>query len=89
MSESVATQSQGSVLMSMIHITTREHGGVPGWGSSGRPCGCTGLYRTGCAALETLSYLSLVAVLGKAGSVPCPSSTMELALVALNVGEPA
>lgn len=26
MSESVATQSQGSVLMSTIHITTREHG---------------------------------------------------------------
>lgn len=26
MSESVATQPQGVVLMSMIHITTREHG---------------------------------------------------------------
>lgn len=30
---SMATQFQGSVLMAMVHITTREHGEVPGGGS--------------------------------------------------------
>ena len=44
MSEFKSMQLQGSVLMSVAHITTREHGDVPGWGSCGGP---QGLCRTG------------------------------------------
>ena len=91
---SVATERQGLVLMSMIHITTREHGDVPGSAAEEDHAHVQELYRTdllltGCCALSSSPHLSLVAVLGRAGPVPCPSSTTELALVALGVGDPA
>lgn len=37
MSESMVTQQQGSVSMSMAHIITREHRDVPGQGSHQGP----------------------------------------------------
>jgi hypothetical protein len=40
MSEFMGKQWQGSVLMSLAHITTREHGEVPGWSSCLGPPGC-------------------------------------------------
>lgn len=41
MSESMS-ERQGSVLMSMTHVTTREHGNVPGQGSCLRQPGYSG-----------------------------------------------
>jgi hypothetical protein len=42
MSESVTTQWQGSVSISVAYITTRKHGDVPCWGSQGTPSGHLG-----------------------------------------------
>lgn len=36
-SESMATQWQGPVFLSLAHITTREHGQVPSWDSRKGP----------------------------------------------------
>lgn len=83
----MAVQWQVSVLMSMAHKTTREHGGVHGWGSRWGPHGCPGAVHNwpcpslGCSPLESWPYLSPEAA-GKAGLVPCPGSTVELALAA-------
>lgn len=41
-SESVAIQWQGSMSMSVAHITTRDHGVVQGLGSHLGPCGYPG-----------------------------------------------
>lgn len=46
-SESVAMQLQGTVLMSVALITSREYGAVPGRVSFQRPPGYQGLCRTG------------------------------------------
>ena len=39
-SGSVALHKQGSVLMSMVHVTTKGHVEVPGLGCCLRPCRC-------------------------------------------------
>lgn len=83
MSASVAMQLQGSVLMSMAHITTREHGdpSVVGQllGTMWTSRGCTELAPslTGCGTLESWFHLTD----SERGPVPHPGSTMEWALV--------
>lgn len=74
--------------MSMAHILTREHGGVPGWGShwgSPRPSE-TAHNRPhpslNTALQESWSHLSSLPALGIMEPAPCPGSTVELTLVA-------
>lgn len=73
MSGSVTMYPQGSVSVSVAHITTKDHAEVPG-------LGCAELVPpfTGCVTLESWPPLELAA------AVPAPllGSTVELALVA-------
>lgn len=90
---SLAMLQQGAVLMSMIYITTRDHGDAPGLGSclgSRRyPTAVLDLTLTlrGCGTLESWARVLLVAVLRRVGSVPCLGSTAERVLmVGVEVG---
>jgi hypothetical protein len=71
-SESVATKRQR--LVSVVHITTREHKDVPDWGSSWGPRGCPGV-------VHNWPHLSPVAALVTAGPAPHPGRIMESVLV--------
>jgi hypothetical protein len=78
MSDSVTTQWQGSVLMFMAYITTREQEDVPSWSSFWCHSELSQLLN-GCSALETWPRLSPLAALLRGGPVPHPGTTMELA----------
>lgn len=82
MTESLAIQWQGSMSMLVAHVTTREHGAVPGKGSRQGPRGRPG-------AVSSLPCPSLGLTLWRAGpswwqhsGEPRPGSTVELALTA-------
>ena len=64
---SVAVQQQGSMSVSMTHITTRDHGDIPGTIWMSRGYAELGLPFTGCSTQKSRSCTWL-------------SSTMELAL---------
>lgn len=72
MSASVAMQLQGSVLISMAHITTREHGDIRSRGSYWGPCGRPG-------AVQSCLHPSLAVALWRVGFIsltvkgPCTS----------------
>lgn len=83
MSDSVTTQRQGSVLMTMAHITPREHKNVSTWSSW---CCCLVLFRTVPAPrwMQCFGELALSLTTGRllrGGTVPHPGTTMELALI--------
>lgn len=92
MYESVAIQWQGSVSMSVAHVTNREHGDVPG--SHRGTTGCPGAVQnwppplTAYGTLESLPHFSLAAALGRAGPALCPGNTMELILAGMWVSQP-
>ena len=72
MSEFKSMQLQGSVLMSVAHITTREHGDVPGRGPARyhldvQVLGITGPTPHWLFALECLPHLSPATALWRAG----------------------
>lgn len=64
------------VAISVVHITTREHGDAPSLGSCWGPPGCPG------KTAELLPSLTLGSTCWKADPVPGPDSTVALALVA-------
>lgn len=61
MSGSGATQKQKLVLMSVVHITTREHRDIPGWGSCCGPGGRPG------GPMQSWPCFSLAVVLWRVG----------------------
>lgn len=66
---------QGQVLMSMDHIATGEHGGVPSLGSFQEPFGYSGIVKTwACPSLS-------VVALERMGLASGLGSTLDLALV--------
>lgn len=72
MSESMAMKWQGSVSMSMSHITTREHGDAPGRVPVRDHLDIQGLGITGSTphwlfVLESLSHLLPATALGRTG----------------------
>lgn len=85
--EFMSMQWQGLVLMSLAHITIKEHGNVPDEGSSRRPLGCPRscikleLTLTGYSTLESWPHLSPLATLRRAGPASHPGCTTELALL--------
>ena len=58
MSESMLMQCQVSVVMSLAHITIREHGDIPGQAATKDYMGCPG-------AVQSLAHLSLAVALGE------------------------
>jgi hypothetical protein len=84
---SVATQQQGLMSMSVVHITTSEHEDAPSWGNCQRPCGFPEAVQIWSRPLLSVwlqragpNLPPASAALRRAGHVPSPSNTMELAL---------
>lgn len=95
-SGSVAMHQQGSVWMSIAHITTRDDGDVCDWSRQlpgttwmSRDCTELGPQVTVYGILERRPHLSPDSALGRACSVPHPSNRVELVLVGGGTGEPA
>lgn len=85
--ESITTQQQGSVSMSMTHITTRKHGMSQIRTATGDHTNAQGVRIIGHAShrrqcSKFWSHLSPAAEFKKASPLPRPDSTVELALVA-------
>lgn len=74
MSGSMTKQQQGSVSMSMTHVTIKVHVDVPGLDCSLRPCRYP-------RAAQNWPCPSPTESLGRVGPAPCLGSTAELALV--------
>lgn len=73
MSGSVAMQQQGSVLMSVAHITTKIHEVIPG-------LGCCLALRSQPMAVQSWPCASLATALLSVGPTPPLGSTRDLAL---------
>ena len=84
MSRSVAMQWQTSLPMSMVPITTRDHGDVPGLCSCLGSRGCLGAVQNWTTTFWFLHSEELLLVLAfrRVGPVPRKGSRVELALVA-------